>query len=83
MENARDDIRALDEPAFVGAEGILDAESDAAGVATGDAYGAPPVGTRAAPTAGAREAAAAAPAAADQLDALPDERRRDLHASLN
>ncbi len=105
MENARDDIPALDEPAFAGAEGILDAEaavegalpasrtkapakqdasaSDAAGVATQGAYGAPPVGTRAAPTAGAREAAAAVPAAANQPDALPDERRRDLHASLN
>ena len=71
MENARDDIPALDEPVFAGAEGILDAEpavegalpasrtkapakqdasaSDAAGVATQGAYGAPPVGTRAAP----------------------------------
>ena len=27
MENARDDIPALDEPVFAGAEGILDAEA--------------------------------------------------------
>ncbi len=86
MENARDDISALDEPALAGAEGIGEVDGAVAPEPPSAPHGedaAPSVADGLVAKLGSLTAPAAESAAVSSEDLDAEERRRAMHASFN